>query len=265
MASNTVNLKLEKFEGPLDLLLHLIEKEKISLYDIPIAKITDQYMEYLNKMEELDMEITSEFLVMASTLLKIKSEMLLPKVKNDEGIEIDPRSELVERLLEYKMCRYISDELKDKQLDAGQMLYRKASLPEEVANYQEKVDINELLSDLTLPKLHEIFINVIKRQDDRIDPVRSGFGKIQQEEINLSDKIVNLQEFGLNKRKFTFCEYISMHPTKLNVIVSFLGVLELMKMGRVSIIQNELFDDFTIEYLADDVVKVDNTVITNDN
>ena len=129
---NNVTFKLEKFEGPMDLLLHLIDKEKISIYDIPVAQLTEQYMNYLHSMEEMDMEITSEFLVMAAYLIKLKSRMLLPKQKDEQGDEIDPRAELVERLIEYKMCKYVSEELREKHDEASLVLYKGSTLPPEV-------------------------------------------------------------------------------------------------------------------------------------
>lgn len=113
-----LEVKLQVFEGPLDLLLHLIDKSKVNIYDIPIAEITDQYMEYVRSMDKQDLNIVSEFLVMAATLLDIKSRMLLPKEVNEEGEEEDPRQELVEKLLEYKMYKYMSYELRDRQMDA---------------------------------------------------------------------------------------------------------------------------------------------------
>src|SRR5690554_5085455 len=115
----SIPVKLEAFEGPLDLLLHLIDKNKINIYDIPIVEITEQYLEYIKQMESKNLEIMSEFLVMAATLINIKSRMLLPsKVEEDEE-EIDPRQELVERLLQYKMFKYMAEQLKDKQEDAS--------------------------------------------------------------------------------------------------------------------------------------------------
>ena len=112
-----ISVKLEAFEGPLDLLLHLIDKNKINIYDIPIVQITEQYMDYIRQLNSRNLDVMSEFLVMASTLLRMKSEMLLPKVKNEEEEkeESDPRQELVRRILEYKMYKYISQELKEKQ------------------------------------------------------------------------------------------------------------------------------------------------------
>ena len=120
----SLSVKLEAFDGPLDLLLHLIEKNKIDIFDIPIVEITEQYMDYVSRMETKDMDVMSDFLVMAATLLKIKSKMLLPAPPTEEGEEEDPRAELVERLLQYKMYKYASYELKDRQLDASRMILR---------------------------------------------------------------------------------------------------------------------------------------------
>ena len=127
-----IPVKLEVFEGPLDLLLHLIDKNKIDIYDIPIVEITNQYMEYIRNMQKEDLNVMSEFLVMAATLLDIKCKMLLPKEVNEEGEEEDPRAELVEQLLQYKMYKYMAYELKDRQLDAEQILYKVPTIPEEV-------------------------------------------------------------------------------------------------------------------------------------
>ena len=117
-----ISVKLNVFEGPLDLLLHLIDKNKIDIYDIPIVEITDQYMEYIHAMEKEDLGVMSEFMVMAATLLDIKCRMLLPKEVNEEGEEEDPRAELVQKLLEYKMYKYMSYELKDKMDDAAESI-----------------------------------------------------------------------------------------------------------------------------------------------
>ena len=127
-----IPVKINVFEGPLDLLLHLIEKNKIDIYDIPIVEITDQYMEYLHSMEKEDLGTMSEFMVMAATLLDIKCKMLLPKETNDEGEEEDPREELVQKLLEYKMYKYMSYELKDYMDNAAGVFFRAPDLPGEV-------------------------------------------------------------------------------------------------------------------------------------
>lgn len=158
-----IPVKLQVFEGPLDLLLHLIDINKIDIYDIPISLITDQYLAYIHQMEKQDMEIMSEFLVMAATLLKIKSKMLLPvEKKTDEEIADgeDPRQELVERLLEYKMYKYAAEELKDMQLDAGRAVFKPMTLPEGLKYEEPPVDLKQLVGDMTLEKLHGIFKSI---------------------------------------------------------------------------------------------------------
>ena len=183
--------------------------------------------------------------------------MLLPREETDEEEPEDPRQELVERLLEYKMYKFMSLELKDRQLDAEKMFFKKSTLPPEVADYKEEVHLDELLSDLTLSKLNDIFRSVMKKQVDKIDPVRSKFGKIEKEQVNLSVKMRYVQEYGLEHKKFSFRKLLEEQNDKMDLIVTFLCILELMKMGRVSIVQEEIFDDIYIEYLANDVIEID--------
>jgi segregation and condensation protein A len=182
-----LTVKLQVFEGPLDLLLYLLEKNKVNIYDIPIVEITEQYMEYIREMKRQDLEVLSEFLVMAATLVDIKSRMLLPSNPDSEEEEEDPRAELVQQLLEYKMYKCMAYELKDRQMDAGRVMYKKPTIPEEVRAYEPPVDIHELISDITLSRLHEIFESIMKKQQDKIDPLRSKFGKIEKEEVSLED------------------------------------------------------------------------------
>ena len=145
-----IPVKLQAFEGPLDLLLHLIEKNKVNIYDIPIVEITRQYLEYVNQMDRQDLDVVSEFLVMAATLIDIKSRMLLPKEVKEDGEEVDPRAELVEKLLEYKMYKYMSYELRDREQEAELAMYKFPTIPEEVAAYEPPVDLDELLAGITL-------------------------------------------------------------------------------------------------------------------
>ncbi|NLL72590.1 MAG: segregation/condensation protein A [Clostridiales bacterium] len=253
----SIPVKLEAFEGPLDLLLHLIDKNKINIYDIPIVEITDQYLEYIQNMKVKDMEVMSEFLVMAATLINIKSRMLLPvEVKEDED-EVDPRQELVDRLLEYKMFKYVSDKLRDKQDDAARVLYKPPTIPDEIADYKEEIDVEELIGDLTLTKLQEIFNSIIKRNFNKIDPIRSKFGKIEKEEINLSEIFIHIQEYGIRHKVFYFRNLLDEQTSKMGVIVTFLGILELIKQGRVKIEQEYMFDDIKITYLATSIIKME--------
>ena len=241
-----LSVTLEVFEGPLDLLLYLIEKNKIDIYDIPIVVITEQYLDYIKKMQTEDMNVMSEFLVMAATLLDIKCRMLLPKEVNEEGEEEDPRAELVQKLLEYKMYKYMAYELRDKQVDAAKSWYKKPMLPKEVADYQYPIDYAELLGGLSLSKLHEIFKAVMRRQEEKIDPIRSRFGKIEKDEINLEEKQVYIEEYVKNHKRFSFRNLLEKQGSKMEVIVTFMAVLEMMKQGIISIEQEDTFADIVI-------------------
>ena len=243
-----IQVKLEVFEGPLDLLLHLIDKNKVNIYDIPIVEITEQYLEYVNNMDRQDLNVVSEFLVMAATLIDIKSKMLLPKEVNEDGEEEDPRDELVQKLLEYKMYKYISYELKDRELDAGRALYKKPTVPDEVLKYQQPVDLDQLLADVTLSKLNNIFKMVMERQVDKIDPIRSKFGNIEKEEVALPDKMEYIKLYAKQNRKFSFKQLLLEQTSKMHIIVSFLAILELMKVGFINIVQENIFDDIIISY-----------------
>lgn len=241
-----IPVKLQVFEGPLDLLLHLIDKNKIDIYDIPIVEITNQYMEYIEAMEKEDLNVMSEFLVMAATLLDIKCRMLLPKEENEDGEEEDPRQELVEQLLEYKLYKYMANELRERQNDSEYVMYKEASVPEEVLSYEEPVDLDALIGDLTLTKLNVIFQDVMKRQVNKIDPVRSKFGKIQKEEVTLPDKLQYVTEYAGNHKNFSFRELLKKQSSKTQLVVTFLAILQLMKEGTISIEQEQPFDDIMI-------------------
>lgn len=241
-----IPVKLQIFEGPLDLLLHLIEKNKVDIYDIPIVEITAQYLEYIKAMETEDMNVMSEFLVMAATLLEIKCRMLLPREVDEEGEEIDPRAELVQKLLEYKMYKFMSYELKDRQVDAARTLFREKSLPKEVADYRSPVDMKELLGDADLAKLQSLFKMVMKRQEDKIDPVRSQFGNIEKDEVDMDAKTDYVERFLQVHKTFSFRELLEKQRSKMEIIVTFLVILEMMKLGKISIVQENTFDDIII-------------------
>lgn len=242
-----LNVKLQVFEGPLDLLLHLLEKNKVNIYDIPIVEITSQYMEYIEEMKRQDLNVMSEFLVMAATLIDIKSRMLLPKDPKQEEEEEDPRAELVQQLLEYKMYKCMAFELKDRQIDAEKIMYKTPTIPKEVMAYEEPVDLQELMSDVTLARLNEIYKCIMKKQADKIDPVRSKFGKIEKEEVSLEDKMVYLEEYAMNHEYFSFRNLLETQAGKIEIIVTFLAILELMKTGKIMISQEYIFDDIKIK------------------
>lgn len=244
-----IPVKLEVFEGPLDLLLHLIDKNKIDIYDIPIVEITNQYMEYIRNMQQEDLNIMSEFLVMAATLLDIKCRMLLPKEINEDGEEEDPRAELVEQLLQYKMYKYMAYELKDRQLDAELVMFKNPTIPEEVMEYTEPVDLDLLLEGLTLSRLNQIFRDVLKRHDNKIDPVRSKFGKIEKEEVPLPVKMTYVEGYAKTHKRFSFRQLLEEQKSRMHVVVTFLAILELMKTGAIRVAQEETFGEIMIDSL----------------
>lgn len=241
-----LTVKLESFEGPLDLLLHLLEKNKVNIYDIPIVEITSQYMDYIHEMERQDLNIMSEFMVMAATLIDIKARMLLPKKASEDEEEEDPRAELVQQLLEYKLFKSISYELKDRQVDADKVMYKEPTIPDEVSAYVPPLDMDKLLGDLTLNKLNAIFETIMRRQADKIDPVRSKFGRIEKEEVSLEEKMAILERYAAEHKKFSFRGLLESQSGRVQVIVTFLAILELMKTGKIEIFQEHAFDDISI-------------------
>ena len=242
-----ITVKLQVFEGPLDLLLHLLDKNKVNIYDIPIVEITAQYLEYIAEMKRNDLNVMSEFLVMAATLIDIKSRMLLPAVETEDEEAEDPRTELVQQLLEYKMYKCMAYELRDRQMDAQKVLFKEPTIPAEVAEYEQPIDMEALVSDLTLAKLNDIFKSVMKKQVEKIDPVRSKFGKIEKEEVSLSDKMALLEDYCLTHSQFSFRSLLEAQSSKMEIIVTFLAILELMKVGKICITQDKTFDDIHIQ------------------
>ena len=240
---DAINYRLEVFEGPLDLLLSLIQKNKMSIDNIQIGIICEQYLEYIEAAQSLDMELASEFLVMASELMLIKSKLLLPK---PEAEEEDPRAELVQKLLEYKMYKYMSYELKDRQMDGALRMYKEPTIPDEVKEYEPPVDLDALLDGITLSKLNDIFKEIMKRQHDKIDPVRSTFGKIEKEEITVEDKMEYLNTYISKHKKFSFRDLLTKQKSKTQLVVTFLAILEMMKMGKIWVEQENTFDDIVI-------------------
>ena len=227
-------------------MLHLIDKNKIDIYDIPIVEITNQYMEYIKAMEREDLNVMSEFLVMAATLLDIKCKMLLPKEVTEDGEEEDPRQELVEQLLQYKMYKFMSYELRDRELEGEQTMYKDPTIPEEVMDYVEPVDLDELLGDLTLATLNRVFQDVMKRQADKIDPVRSKFGKLEKEEVTVEEKLESVTDYAREHKHFSFRTLLGHQKSKMQTVVTFLAVLQLIKEAILIVQQEHAFDDIMI-------------------
>lgn len=234
---------LEAFEGPLDLLMHLIEKEKVDIYDIPIAKITDQYIEYVRSMQNIDLNLTSEFLVMAATLLEIKSKMLLPKSnREDEQLEmeeIDPREELVRRLIEYKKFKAAAESLKVKGDTHSKIFFKQKEELEEFMEQDtfelEKIDFKELLL---------AYLNILNRTQK--DTKKINLAEIQRDELTIEDCMDDIENVIRQKKKVKFDELFIEGITKNKVVVIFLSILELIKLKRIKVIQEQNFGDIII-------------------
>ena len=144
------------------------------------------------------------------------------------------------------MCKYMSYELRDRQVDAARTLYREPSIPDEVKSYRPPLNYEELLADMTLPKLHEIFEAIIKRQEDKVDPIRSQYGNIEKEEIDMDQKLLYIEAYAREHKSFSFRKLLEKQKSKMEVIVTFLIILELMKTGKILISQENIFDDIMI-------------------
>ncbi len=241
-----ISVKLETFEGPLDLLLHLIKKEKVDIYDIPIAEITHQYLDYLDKMRELNIFIAAEFLLMAATLVYIKSKMLLPKKVDIEGEvdtldtnqeQEDPRKPLVERLIEYQ-------KIKDMMsiLEGGDLLY-KSFFPRGYTEF--KFDYFD--GEFDAYELVKAFYDLVKKMPEE------KFLSIELEKLSIVDMMNNVVEYLKKENRLNFFEYAKRFRTKLELIVFFLSLLELAKLRMIYIAQNALFSDLVIELRVRDI------------
>lgn len=246
-----LEFRLDKFEGPLDLLLHLIDKNKVDIYDIPIAQITDQYMEYMRGMDDADPDVMSEFLVMAATLLDIKCRMLLPREQNEEGAEEDPREELVRRLLEHKLYRELSNQLRDLSEGAAQSLYRRKNIPEEVQSFEPPIDYEQLIGKTTSDRLGEIFRDTLRRKRYRVDPVRSQFGRIEREKVDIAGKALYIRAYLNAHRDVDFSALLEIQGSREEIVAAFLIILELMKTGDIEVRQEETFGRIMIHVLHD--------------
>ena len=156
---------------------------------------------------------------------------------------------MVEQLLQYKMYKYMAYELKDRQSDAELVMFKKPTVPEEVLEYTEPVDLDALLDGLTLSKLNQIFRDVMKRQDNKIDPVRSKFGKIEKEEVPLPMKMTYVEEYAKTHKRFCFRQLLEEQSSKMHVVVTFLAILELMKTGAIRVAQEGTFGEIMIDSL----------------
>ncbi len=241
----TVLYKLETFEGPLDLLLHLIDQAEVDIYDIPISQITDQYMKYIETMQELQLDVTSEFLVMAATLLSIKSRMLLPKPPVVEldlehmDEDFDPRAELIQKLIEYRKYKGVAEHLRDRELERS-LIFSK--VPEDLSPFLPETKENPV-KGLHVADLVIAFQRALKRSAKR-----NVVSRIKRDEISVKDRIFEVIHYlEEHQGKLLFSKLIHQELGRHEIVVTFLALLELMKMKKITCYQYGLFEDIVIE------------------
>ena len=234
-----IEFKIQDFEGPLDLLLHLIKEAKMDIMNIEIESITKQYVDFIKKQEKMNLEVSSEYLVMASELIEIKSKMLIPnnKVENNEEIEEEPREELVNRLLEYQAYKDITKLLQEKE-ELRKEIYTKS--PENIQNYMDKV--TEIHSDVTLDDLISAFQKYYQRKIDN-RPLQT---KVTVNEISVSSRRYDIKRLLKQKKRISFYELFPI-VSKEYIVATFLAILEMAKNKELVITQNDTFDDIICE------------------
>ncbi len=239
--------KLNDFEGPMDLLLRLIETHKIDIYNIPIAELTDSYLEYLELLKQEDMEGLSEFIVMAATLIEIKSRILLPVQEDEE--EGDPREELVRRIIEYKQFKEAAEELNDRQRQRLYPVFKEADaeIKREILKDNENREISDILNGADGDMLFNAFKEVMRRREVRVDRVRSGFDHVVKDLFTVEDKVKHIKNVIALKKRIEFEELFDADCTRSEIITTFLALLELIKGKLVNAVQEKIFGKIYIE------------------
>ena len=234
------NIKIENFEGPLDLLLYFIKRDKIDIYDIPITQITNEYISVIDEAKKLDVSIAGEFLFMASMLLRIKTQMLLPRQINDESLDIeDPRIDLVAQLLEYKKYKSIANKLKNLHFENKDSFFRNSSK----VVYDQSPNASDFLNEVTLYDISKIFKDAVNNA-----PTQDSF-EINRETVSLKDQQdFILQKFN-NDKILSLKNLVKKLETKLKIIVTFLALLEMIKRSEIICSQKENFEDIEIKLI----------------
>lgn len=241
----SATFKLEDFEGPLDLLLYLIEKNKMDIYTIEIASITDQYIAYLEKTPKEALESLSEFIVMASTLLYIKSKMLLPSNPAIEEEEEDPREELIHRLLEYKKVKYVAEKLDECQMHSDNFYFRNNSA--NIIVDKPSIDYETLFEGITLHTLYETFQNLLQQQITQEVHTNTMKQEIVQKDIyTIEEKTIYLLNLLELHPKQSFFELFTKNTSKIEKIVTFMALLELVHKKKVALYQEYPLKDIVI-------------------
>lgn len=239
-------IKVDDFEGPFDLLLHLIKKNKMDIYNIEIYKITNQYLRYLDEMKEMDLEITSEFIVIAATLIEIKSKSLLPKVKVEDENEEDIENKLKLRLIEYKQIKAVSSFFKERHINSGEIYSKK---PEIIEIEEEKAPkCNEdIFKNLTLIDLYNIYNNILDTYHNKQNNINVVQRKIYTDKYKVEDKMKELLDRFNNANVIEFRSIIKESESKLETVVTFLALLELIKLRVIIAYQESNFKEILMK------------------
>lgn len=239
-------IRIHHFEGPLDLLCHLIEKNDIDIYDIPISEITSQYMDYLSAMKSLDMDVASEFLLMGATLVHIKSRMMLPGKKSDgtNGTEEDPREELVISLMRYKRCRVFANELRERRAKYEGARFRTRMTAKELG-----IDTKKISSDFEKDEFEKAIDEINNRNELRFNDISAKIKHIlRRDKISVKERMKSLWLTITKKGKLFFSElFKGKKVEKIDRIVSFLAILELVRNNDITAEQKGSFEDILIE------------------
>jgi segregation and condensation protein A len=241
-----LSIKITNFEGPFDLLLHLIKKNEMNIYDINIFEITNQYLDYLKSIVEMDLEVTSEFIVIAATLIEIKSKYLLPKNKDavSKEEENDIEMDLLNKLIEYRKYKLIAQNLKIMEQDAGIMFSKK---PEIIVEDTYNIVEPDFLKNVTMLNLYDLYNNLMLNYINKMNTDNIINKRIKMEEYKIEDKMEELKENLIFFGKIHFTNLIIGYSSKLEVIVTFLALLELIKTSGVIVIQESNFKDIHLE------------------
>ena len=243
MTQENFEVKLPLFKGPFDLLLFFIERDELDIYDIPISKIANDFLSYLHQLESMNVELASEFILVAATLMRIKSKMLLPRPQLDEaGNEIDPREELVKHLLEYKKYKSVIEAFQKMEGDEL-MKEKRGNIQKELRSLAASVNVEAELQDVDLYKLMMVFEKVMKRhEEEKNRPVH--------QVVQYPFTVEGQKEYILNeltrKRMLSFTEMLELNPTRVALIFNFLAVLEMLAIGNLEIQLGEGYNNFWI-------------------
>jgi len=241
-------IKIPVFEGPLDLLLYLVKKDHLNIYDIPIAKVTEQYLAYLNIMQMLDLNIAGEFLVMAATLMQIKSKMLLPAEQAPQEEEEDPRAELVRRLLEYEKFKDIAESLRQKEASQQEMFKRpKSSVePEKTGAAGGEIYFEASIFDL---------INAFSKAIEEVP--KEVFYQVIKDEFTVEEKVHQILHLLLAQDSVLLSELFHQSKNKIEIIVTFLAILELIRLKEAVARQTGLFQEIELSRNKDNIIPYD--------